>query len=349
MDWVFMNETMRAAFYFDRDDFRIEEMPIPEIGPEEALVQVKNCGICGTDVHKAIHKTVNPPIVLGHEVSGIIIKLGKNVTEFKVGDRVALAHHAGCGVCHYCRKEHHSLCDDYLETTLDPGGFSTHVRVPAPNVQHTMLRIPEGLSFEEGAFMEPLSCCIRGLKKTRFEAGDSVFIYGAGPIGLMFVQLVKAHNASSVFCSDLIDFRLNKASSLGADAIINPTKDNVVERVLTLTEEEGVDLVIVTVGLASIYQESTQLIGRGGDVLFFAENLEGTFHINPNLIYKKEACLVGSYSSSPIEYATSLEMIKKGQIDVKTLITHHFNLINLKDAINLAFNPKNSLKIMISP
>ena len=340
---------MKAAFYYNKGDFRIKEMPFPKIGSEEALVKVKSCGICGTDVHKAIYKTVTPPIVLGHEVSGEIIDLGEKVTEFKIGDKVALAHHAGCGVCHYCQKEHHSLCDEYLKTNLDPGGFSTYVRVPAPNVRNTMLPIPEGLSFDEAAFMEPLACCLRGFKKTRFTPGDSVFIYGVGPIGLLFVQLAKAFNASNIICSDLMDYRLKFAESFGASNAINPSEDKLVDRVLEITKNNGVDLVIVTVGHVSIYQESTKLIGRGGDILFFAENLEGTFPLDPNIIYKKEACFVGSYSSSPDEYAPGLNMIKNGQLDVKKLVTHHFNLENLNAAINLAHNPKNSLKIMINP
>ncbi len=345
-----MKENMKAAFYYDIGDFKVEELPLPKISAQEALVRVKSCGICGTDVHKAIHKTVKTPIVLGHEVSGEIIDLGEKVTEFKVGDKVALAHHAGCGVCHYCQKDHHSLCDQYLKTNLDPGGFSTHVRVPEPNVRNTMLHIPEGLSFDEAAFMEPLACCLRGFRKTRFRKGDSVFIYGAGPIGLLFVQIAKAFNASDIFCTELMDYRLKYAESFGASHLINPSDNiGVVDIVNEITRNNGVDLVIVTVGHPAIYNESTKIIGRGGDVLFFAESLQGTFPLDPNLIYKKEACFVGSYSSSPNEYATGLNMIKNGKIDVKKLITHNFNLEKLNDAINLAHNPKSSLKIMINP
>ena len=342
---------MKAAFYYDKGDFRVEEISLPKLGPEEALVEVKACGICGTDVHKAIYKTVKPPIVLGHEVSGKIIDLGEKVNDqkFKVGEKVALAHHAGCGVCHYCQKGHHSLCDEYLKTNLDPGGFSTHIRVPAPNVRNTMLPIPEGLSFDEAAFMEPLACCLRGFKKTRFETGDSVFIYGVGPIGLLFVQLARAFNASEIICSDLMDYRLKHADSFGASHVINPSNKKVFDTVQKITSNRGVDLVIVTVGHASIYEESTKIIGRGGDILFFAENLEGTFPLDPNIIYKKEACFVGSYSSSPYEYEMGLNIIKNGYINVKKLITHNFKLENLNEAINLAHNPKNSLKIMINP
>ncbi len=344
---------MRAAFYHDVGDFRIEELPFPKIGPDEALIKVEACGICGTDVHKAIHKTVKTPIVLGHEVSGVIIKLGVNIKKFKVGDKVALAHHAGCGVCHYCRKSHHSLCDEYLKTNLDPGGFSTHLRVPAPNVRNTMLHVPEGLTFNEAAFMEPLACCLRGFKKTRFETGDSVFIHGAGPIGLLFVQITKAFNASEIICSDLMDYRLKFATSFGATQVFNPSANiSIGEFIKNATGNEGVDLVIVTVGHPAIYNESTKIIGRGGDVLFFAEVTgisESTFPLDPNLIYKKEACLVGSYSSSPYEYEMGLKMIKNGYINVKKLITHQFKLEGLNEAINLANNPKDSLKIMINP
>ncbi|MHA1377495.1 MAG: alcohol dehydrogenase catalytic domain-containing protein [Candidatus Helarchaeota archaeon] len=340
---------MKAAFYYDKGDFRVEEISLPKIKAEEALVKVKACGICGTDVHKAIYKTVKTPIVLGHEVSGEIVELGSQVKGFKVGDRVALAHHAGCGVCHYCRKGHQSLCDQYLKTNLDPGGFSTHIRVPAPNVRNTMLHIPRELSFNEAAFMEPLACCLRGFKKTRFETDDSVFIYGVGPIGLLFVQLARAFNASDIMCSDFMDYRLKYAKDFGASQVINPSEQEVVETISKLTNGMGIDLVIVTVGNTKVYEESTKIVGKGGDILFFAENLKGDFQLDPNLIYKKEACFVGSYSSSPFEYAVGLDMIKNQYLNVKKMITHKFKLENLDEAINLSHSPKDSLKIMINP
>ena len=262
---------MRAAFYYDIGDFRIEEFTLPKLGSEEALVEVKSCGICGTDVHKAVNKTVKTPIVLGHEVSGEIIELGDDVTNFTIGEKVALAHHAGCGVCHLCRKGHHSLCDQYLKTNLDPGGFSTHIRVPAPNVRNTMLHMPEGLSFNEGAFMEPLACCLRGFKKTRFETGDSVYVFGVGPIGLLFIQLAKVFNASEIVCSDLMDYRLKYAEDFGATHVINTAKLNLNDEINKITQNTCFDLVIVTVGHPAIYKGSTEIVGKGGDILFFAE------------------------------------------------------------------------------
>ena len=180
---------MKASFYIGERNFELREVPIPSIGSDEILIKMRACGICGTDVHKAIHGTVVPSTVLGHEVAGTVVEIGEEVNKFSVGDHVAVAHHAPCMVCLACLKGHHSLCSQYLQTNIVPGGFSEYIRLPRENVQKTVYKFPFEVNFEAAAFMEPLACCLRGFDRGNFRTSDNVLILGAGPIGLLHLQI----------------------------------------------------------------------------------------------------------------------------------------------------------------
>ncbi|MHA1784053.1 MAG: zinc-binding dehydrogenase [Candidatus Helarchaeota archaeon] len=341
---------MECNVYHDIGDFRVEKRDLPIIGNKEALVEVKAVGICGTDVHKAINKTVKTPIVLGHEVAGKIIKIGNKVTKFQVGDRVALAHHAACMVCKYCRKGHHSLCDMYLKNNFEPGGFTTHLKIFQEHIERTAVKIPSELSYEEAAFMEPLACCLRGWRNLTVRNSDNVLIIGSGPIGLLFIQIAKMSNVNQIIAVDLVEFRLEKAKTFGANEVINILTENLKDKILELTNNQGVDIIVNTVGKDNVYENSFELLDRGGSYLFFAEcKSNSQIHLDPNLIYKKELTFVGSYSSSPYDYENGLYLIKNKRINVKDLITHRFNLKDLQKGIELAHDAKDSLKIMIIP
>ncbi|MHA1229612.1 MAG: zinc-dependent dehydrogenase [Candidatus Helarchaeota archaeon] len=339
---------MKANVYYDINDFRYEDMPIPEISEDEVLIEMKACGICGTDIHKAVYKTVKTPIVLGHEVSGDIIKVGSKVKNFSEGDRVAVAHHSPCMVCWECRHEHHSLCDEYLKTNLDPGGFSEIIRIPAVNVARTMLKIPDSISYEEGAFMEPLACCIRGYS-SKIQPGDTVLILGSGPIGILHTQIARAFNASLIINTDLIDYRLKMAEKFGSISI-NASNEDVVSRVIELTDGKGADLVIDTVGIKHVIKEGIKSARKGAIINVFAPFVKNEMvELDFNQIFFNELTIVGTYSSSPLDYPRVLKLIENKIIDVKSLITHKFNLKDLEKAINLGHRAKNSLKIMINP
>ena len=341
---------MECNVYYDISDFRLEKRELPKIGDNEALIEVKAIGICGTDVHKAINKTVKTPIVLGHEVSGMVQKVGKNVTKFKVGDRVGLAHHAACMKCKYCQKGHHSLCDMYLKNNFDPGGFSTHLKIFEEHIDRTAVKIPGTLSYEEAAFMEPLSCCLRGWNSIKTNPSDKVLIIGSGPIGLLFLQIARVSNVDEIYMADLVEFRLNKAKDLGANHVINVSRRDLNEEISKFTNNCGIDTIVNTVGIDKVYQNSINLLGNGGNYLFFAECVENSeICFSPNLIYKKELTFVGSYSSSPPYYEDGLNLIKDKKINVKELITHMFGLKDLQKGIELAHEAKESLKIMIIP
>ena len=341
---------MECNVYYDIGDFRLEKRELPRIGDNEALIEVKAIGICGTDVHKAVNKTVKTPIVLGHEVSGMVKKVGRNVTKFKQGDRIALAHHAACMKCKYCLKGHHSLCSMYLKNNFDPGGFSTYLKIFEEHIDRTAVKIPGTLSYEEAAFMEPLACCLRGWKALKIMPNENVLIIGSGPIGLLFLQIAKLYKPNKIFMADLVNYRLDKAKELGANHAINISNINLNKKILELTDSSGVDTIVNTVGIDKVYQNSINLLDRGGNYLFFAECIEKSeISFSPNLIYKKELTFVGSYSSSPPHYEDGLNLIHNKGINVKELITHIYGLRDLQKAIELAHEAKESLKIMIIP
>jgi L-iditol 2-dehydrogenase len=342
---------MKVAAYYGPGSFKIEERPVPEITDEEMLVKVMAVGICGTDVHKAVHQTVAASTVLGHEVAGIVEKVGKKVTKFKVGDRVALAHHAPCMKCRQCLKNHHSLCDQYLKNNIFPGGFAQHIKVLPEHVRETIYPITkDNTTFEEAAFMEPLACCVRGFLAMDFHAGDSVLIIGAGPIGLQHLMLARAYNAGTVIITDLNPERLKVAKNLGADLALNPQEKSFQAKLQSVDLAGGFDNVIVTVGVAALYEQGINLAGKGASILVFAETPKGQkLTLEPNLVYSKELCIVGSYSSSPKHLQMALDLIENGRIPVKALISDRVPLEQVGDAIERSHKAADCLKIMVLP
>lgn len=326
---------MRASF-FCGDTFRVKEVPKPEIGVYEALVKVRACGVCGTDVHKAVHKTVEPPIVLGHEVAGDVVKTGEKVQKFKVGDKVVVPHHTPCFACFHCHHGHYTLCDQYTKTNIDPGGFSEYIRVPQPNVERAMLHIT--VEYEEAAFVEPVACCIHGWEKLRIVPGDTVLVVGGGPIGLLHLELAKAFNAGNVYVADIKEKRLEFAEKMGGIPV-NAAKDTV-----------AADIVVVAAGNTKAYELALKSVKKGGHVSFFAECPSGSaIALDPNVVYGKELTFSGSYSSTPFGHWKALNLIEKKVLRVKKLITHRFGLEGVEKAIELAYKAEDCLKIMIRP
>jgi L-iditol 2-dehydrogenase len=339
---------MKANVYYDINDFRYEDIEEPKVSEDEVLIEMKSCGICGTDIHKAVYKTVPTPIVLGHEVSGVIIKKGGAVKKIDIGDRVALAHHAPCMLCWECRHNHHSLCDQYLKTNIHPGGFSEKILVPAVNVERTMLKIPDEMTHDEGSFMEPLACCFRGYS-SKIQPGDSVLILGSGPIGILHTQLAKAFNASLIINTDLVDYRLRMAEKFGAIGI-NVVKQDALSKINELTDGKGADVIIDTAGNRQAMSLGIKAARKGAIINIFAPFVkDNKLEINFDNIFFKELTFVGTYSSSPLDYPRVLQLIQTGIINVKDIITHHFKLAELEKAINLGHEAKDSLKIMINP
>lgn len=333
--------------YYSQEDIRIEEMPTPEIGEDEILVEMKACGICGSDLMDWYLKN-RAPLVLGHEPAGIIAKAGSKVEGFKVGERVFVHHHVACLTCYYCIHGDYTLCEQFHKTHIEPGGFSEYFRVPAPNLQIDTLKIPKPLSFEEATLIEPVGCCLRTLKKCKVQAGDSVAIIGAGSAGVIHTALMKIFGAAKIIVSDLIDYRLKMAEKFGADVTVNPEKEDPIAVVRAETDGRGVDLVVVAAPSIDAYKTGVGVCRRGGRLCVFASTSPGEYlPVSPKELFFSEIQIIPSYSTSHLETRAALELIKSGRIDAKGLITHRFPLTDTAEAFKTALKNKKSLKVIV--
>jgi L-iditol 2-dehydrogenase len=339
---------MKAAVYYGQQDIRIEEMPTPGISDDEILVQMKACGVCGSDL-MGWYLESRVPLVLGHEPAGTVAKKGRKVQNFSVGDRVFVHHHVACLTCHYCLHGDYTLCKQFHETNIKPGGFAEYFKVPAPNVQIDTLRIPEKLSYEEATLIEPVACCIRAIKKCNIQNGDTVAVIGAGATGLIHTALSKTYGAARTVVSDLIDFRLRLAEQYGADVTVNPKNKDLAETVKIETSGRGVDLAVVTAPNLEAYKAGISICRKGGKLCVFAPtDPEKHLQISPKELFFSELQIIPSYSTSHLETRTALQLLETNRIDVKPLITHRCRLQQTAQAFKTALETKESLKVIIT-
>ena len=333
--------------YYSKEDIRTEEMSTPKIGEDEVLVEMKACGICGSDLMEWYLKS-RAPLVLGHEPAGVIAKKGRTVKGFNVGDRVFVHHHVACLTCNYCTHGDYTLCKQFHKTRIEPGGFAEYFKVPAPNLQIDTLKIPETMSFEEATFIEPVGCCLRALKKCSIQAGDSLAIIGVGAIGIIHVALSKIFGAEKTFVSDPIDYRLNVAKQFGADVAINPVKEDLTAVVKAETDGRGVDTAVVTAPSLEAYKAGLSVCRKGGKLCVFAPIEPGKYlQISPKELFFSEIQIIPSYSTSHLETRAALKIINSGRINVKKLITHRFKLGEAAKAFKTALESKESLKVIV--
>jgi len=338
---------MKVAMYYGLDDIRIQDMPKPKIGSYEILVEMKACGVCGSDLMDWYLRS-RAPLVLGHEPAGVVVEAGKNVRAFKVGDRVFAHHHVADLKCYYCKKGDYTLCAQFRQTHFEPGGFAEYFKVPAPNLQIDTLKLPDGVSFEEATLIEPVGCCIRAQNKGGIGKGDNVAIVGAGPSGIIHAMLARIAGATHIMVTDIVDYRLKMAERLGADVTINPNKENLVERIRESTEGRGVDVVIVTAPNVKAVEDGLQIVRRGGKLLLFAPTQPDQYtRLSPHSLFFSEISVIPSYSVSHVETRTALHLISSGRIKAKELITHRFPLSRTADAFQTAAWPKECLKVVV--
>ncbi len=339
---------MKVARYYTRQDIRVEEVPVPNIGPGELLVQSKACGLCGSDLMEW-YVEKKAPEVLGHEPAGVVAEVGAGVTEFEIGDRVFVHHHVPCFTCHHCTRGYYTLCQTFKATHLDPGGFAEYFRVPALNVQRDVLKLPSDMSFEQGTQIEPLATCIRGIERAGIQPGDTVVVLGTGVTGLMNMQLANIYGAGKVIMTDFSDYRLAMAHRMGADHTIN-ARDDVLKTLEELNGGRKADVVIVTAGSIKAMEQGLALAGGGSTVLLFAPSSpEEVLPVNPFQLLFLEMTLVSTYSCSHIETRQALKLIHGGRVKVEELVTHRFDLTGVGEAINLAVEAGESMKILITP
>ena len=346
---------MSAAVYRGINDVRLEEVSVPEIGPGEILVRVHTCGICGTDLKKIATGSHSAPRIFGHETSGVIVKVGEGVRTFSIGERVVVFHHIPCRECYYCRHKTFAQCVTYKKVGctagFEPsgGGFAEYVRVMDWIVEKGTVRIPDGISFEQACFVEPVNTCIKGIETLRLQAGEAVLVIGQGPIGLILAMLAKRAGAR-VITSDLYSARLTMASSFGLNLTIDATKADAGLAVRGMTEGRGADAVILAVGGSGLIRSAIDAARPGGRVLLFAQTVRGEVTIDPAAVCVDEKTLLGSYSASVDLQEESVRFVMNREMDLERLISHRFPLQSGVEALNLAAHPQpDSMKIVIQP
>jgi L-iditol 2-dehydrogenase len=350
-------ETMRAAVYRGIDDVRLERVPVPTIGDGELLVAVAVCGVCGTDLKKIHTGSHSAPRIFGHETTGTVVAVGRGVERFAIGDRVAVLHHIPCGHCHYCRKKAHAQCETYkrvgVTAGFEPagGGFAEYVRVMDWIVAGGgVIPLPDGVSFERAAFIEPLGTCLKGVRTLDPRPDDTVLVIGQGPIGIM-LALLAARTGATVVTSDVFAERIAVGAGLGLHHPIDARREDVVARVRALTEGRGADAVILAVGGTALVATAMAAARPGGRVMLFAQTQHGEVVIDPGAVCIDEKTLMGSYSSS-IDCQTEAEEVVFGGggtgLDLTRLVSHRFSLDRIGEAIAVAADPQpSSMKVMI--
>lgn len=345
---------MRAGVYRGKGTVVVESVPIPQIGEGEVLFRVAACGICGTDIKKIHHGFVKPPQILGHELAGTVVEVGRGVTKFRPGDRVVSFHHVPCGSCFYCERRLFSQCAGYKKVGLtagfDPngGGFGQYVRAMPWVVERGMLPLPADATFEDATFVEPVNTCLKAVRKARVATGEKVLVIGQGPIGMLLMLLAKIEGAE-VFTSDPMPGRRAASERFGASKSFDPAKVNLRDEMRALTEGRGADAVLVAVPNPSLVPEALALTRPGGRVLLFAHNdpvMQLDFPAAAVGIEEKE--ILGSYSASIDEQEESATLVFRHHLSVRELISHRFPLERIAEAIELAARPAdNTLKVVI--
>ena len=341
---------MKAAFVKDESIISVDNIEKPLLGQGDILVKMESCGICGSDLEKVFGKYGQPSTRLGHEPAGVISEIGSKVSNFKVGDRVFTHHHVPCYSCHFCIHGNETMCPKYYETNLSPCGLSEEYQVPEWNVVHGgVLKIPDLMSFDEAAMIEPLACCVRAWHKFSYKKGDSVAILGVGPTGMMHVMLAKDKGLDKIFCLDVIDFRLEFAKKFHVTQTINSNDSSRNEKILNGTENQGVDIVVIATGSLKALDDAFNLVRKGGTVILFGVPTKGdTINIDMSKVYSKEITLTTSYAASDYDTKEALELIESSRINVKSLITHKYTILETQKAFDHAHNGSDSMKIIIT-
>ncbi|MGB9711454.1 MAG: zinc-dependent dehydrogenase [Thermodesulfovibrio sp.] len=341
---------MRVAKLYRFGEIKIEEMPVPEPGPRDALVKVKACGICSGDIMPwYIEKKA--PLVLGHEISGEIVKIGEEIKSeifLKEGDRVAVHHHAPCMGCFYCKRGDFVQCETWRKSKIIPGGMAEYIVVPEVNLRNDTLKLPDSLSFEQGALVEPVACVVKSLKRANIKKGDTVLVIGLGVMGQIHIMLARQFGAQKVIGADMVSFRLEKAMKAGADHVIDVSREDIYEALKNLTDGLMAQAVIVGPGSVDVITNSLRLVSRGGTLLIFTPTSpEQKLCFSVNDIYFNDISITTSYSCGPDDTKEALKFIENGIVDSNVLITHRFPIEKVNEAYEITAMAKNSLKCMI--
>lgn len=339
---------MKVARLYSFNEIRIEDIPVPEVGPDEALIKVKASGICSGDVMPwYIEKKA--PLVLGHEPAGEITETGKNVNVFSSGDRVFVHHHAPCMHCTFCKRGDYVQCDEWRKSKIIPGGISEYVLIPEGNLKRDTIALPDHISYEDAVLTEPVACAVKCLKRAGIKKGDTVLIIGLGAMGIIHILLAREFGAGKVIGADMVDFRLNKAKEAGAGDVVDIRREPLREAALSLSNGRGAEIIIVGPGSVEAMKTGLQCVARGGTVVFFTPaKPNDILTIDPNYLYFKDINIVTSYSCGPDDTRTSLEYIGRGIVSAERIVTHRFSIDEADIAYRTVAEAKDSLKVLVT-
>ncbi|HEY9828298.1 MAG TPA: zinc-dependent dehydrogenase [Stenomitos sp.] len=348
---------MKAQVFRGVNQLSYEEVPLPQVQPDEVLVQVKVVGLCQSDIKKILYPLYEPPRIFGHETAGVVAAVGDEVQNWQVGQRVIVLHHIPCMHCDYCLNENYSMCEVYKNITTTAGftpsggGFAEYVKVPGHIVRNGgLMEIPDPITFEQASFVEPTNCCLKAVKKAQIQPGQTVLITGAGPIGLMFIMLVNYLGARAI-ATDLLPSRIEKALKVGAVGAFDARDPELTQKIQGLTGGMGVDVSLLAVPSDKAFFQALDCTRKGGKILFFAEFPdEVEIPLNPNVLYRREIDLLGSYSSSYRLQKLAADIVFNQRIDVDALVSDRYPLSDLGAAVAQAVKPgPDTYKILIYP
>jgi L-iditol 2-dehydrogenase len=350
---------VKVARLYAPGDLRVEDLPVPEGGPGDLVIRVRTCSTCGTDakIFRFGHHHISLPRVLGHEVAGEITELGPEVEgqdgeRWSVGDRVQIIAAIPDGVCFFCRRGQHTVCEDLESIGYQyDGGFAEFMRVPAKVLAvDGVNKVPEHVPFEEASLTEPLACVLNGQELARVGEGDVVVILGAGPIGCLHVRLARARGASTVVLVDVNQGRLDLAARAEPDVSIDSTKDDPIDAVRKMTEGRGADVVITATGVGQAQEQALEMTAPRGRISLFGglPKDNSTIRFDSNLVHYGELSVFGAYGSAPRHNREALSLIADGKVRVDDLITHRMPLADVHRAIETVISGE-GLKVVIEP
>src|SRR5690625_3678787 len=349
---IMSNGLMNAAVLNKPLDIKIKQVNVPDPKEDEALIKVHCIGVCGSDVHYYEHGkigryVVEEPIILGHELAGEVVKIGKNVKNVTVGDRVAVEPGVACGRCDYCKSGRYNLCPEVVFMATPPvdGAWAEYVTVRSD----FLFKLPNNISFEEGALLEPLSVGMHAMNRGKITPADKVLITGLGPIGLLTAQAAKMYGVTEIYVTDVIPFRQELAKDLGVTAIIDPSKENLKEKLTRLTNGQEIDVIIETSGNQGAIAETIDVVKRGGRIVYVGMPTVDTIPIDFNTLIDSELDIYGLFRYANT-YPAAIQALTGSNIQIENIITHKYALKDIKEAVEMARNEKDtSIKIMIYP
>ena len=340
-----MKEKMLAAVFEGEGRLNLKRVPLPRIKrPDEVLLEVEAASICGTDVHileVPPGHPATPGVVLSHEYTGKVLEVGKEVTQFKVNDRVVIDPNIACGSCSYCQRAMPNMCENMITLGIfTDGGFAEYNVAPAKALHRILSQLPA----EQAVFAEPLSCVVNATRKLKVQPGESVVVLGAGPIGLLFTRLFKVSGASEIIVCEVSSYRKKFAVRSGASRVVDPGREDLYGIVEDKTHV-GADVVVDAVG--DLFQVALKLTRRGGRILLFGQNEKAQAQISQNMITRCELNIMGTYISR-FTFPSAIQIIESGLLNLQELITHRFPLKEIRKGMQL-MGKREAIKVVITP